>query len=332
MAPVRNVFSRNVLNKIAALSCKIAALSCALLLAGFLSQAQTPQAQQSSSQSEQERAAVKLDVIITDEKDHFVSDVRREDVRVTEDGVAQTVTAFELEERPVNYGLMLDTTGSMRSILDEIVSTGRAVVNANRPGDKAFVMHYVGADTIEFDTGLTSDKAALEEAFDDLFIQGGLTATLDALHRALDFTARSRTNVDDKGRRHALVIITDGEDRGSQQSNPETLFARLRQSDVQVFIIGLTKMADVRNRDKAAALLNGIARESGGRAFFPKSFAEMPGVIQELTHDLHTQYAIGYNPTNAAHDGSFRKVQVTLPTTMKGKRSVITRAGYTATR
>jgi Ca-activated chloride channel family protein len=196
-------------------------------------------------------------------------------------------------------------------------------------------MHYVGADTIEFDTGLTSDKAALEEALDDLFVQGGFTATLDALHRALDFSARSRgEDGSDKAspQRHALVLITDGEDRGSRQSNPEALLARLRQTDVQVFVIGLTKLADVRNRDKATALLNSIARESGGRAFFPKSFAEMPGVLQELTHDLHTQYVVGYNPTNAARDGSFRKVQVTLAPGSKGKRSVITRAGYTATR
>jgi Ca-activated chloride channel family protein len=326
MALRRNVVTRrNLLSKGLLFSCAL------LLLAGAASQAQTPQAQNSSS--EQPRAAVNLDVIVTDEKEHSVSDVRREDVRVTEDGVTQTVTAFAQEERPVSYGLLIDTTGSMRSILDQVISTGRAVIRANRPGDKTFVMHYVDADTIEFDTGLTPDQVALEAALDDLFIQGGLTATLDALHRALDFTARSRGD-DDKGprRRQALVLITDGEDRGSRQSNPETLLSRLRQSDVQVFIIGLTKMADVRNRDKAVALLTGIARESGGRVFFPKSFSEVPGVLQELTRDLHTQYALGYNPTNAARDGSFRKVQVTLPAPTKGKRNVITRAGYTATR
>lgn len=301
-----------------------------LLLLCALAQAQTPTpTPQQEQRSEPQRAAVNLNLIITDEANRWVADVRREDVRLTEDGVAQTISLFALEERPVSYGLMFDTSGSMRSILDQVIKTGRTVINANRPGDKAFIMHYVDADTIEFDTGLTGNQAALDEALDDLFIQGGLTATLDALHRALDFVQRPQTGDDATPRRHALVLITDGEDRGSTQSNPELLLSRLRQSDVQVFVIGLTKLSDVRNRDKATALMTRIAQESGGRAFFPKSFAEMPDVLKELTRDLHTQYVVGYNPTNEKSDGSFRKVQVTL-SPAKTKRTAITRAGYTA--
>ena len=57
----------------------------------------------------------------------------------------------------------------------------------------------------------------------------------------------------------------------------------------------------------------------------------MPDTIKELAHDLHTQYVVSYNPTNTARDGSFRKVQVTLAPA-KSKRTVVTRAGYTAPR
>jgi Ca-activated chloride channel family protein len=308
--------------------CKSLAVICSLLLASVVALSQTtpPTAQG----SEQQRAAVNLNVIITDEANHFVNDVRREDVRVTEDGTAQTINSFALEEKPAHYGLMIDTTGSMRAILDQVIATGHAVIKANRPGDKTFVMHYVDADTIEFDTGLTANQAALDAALDDLFIEGGLTATLDALHHALDFALRSRTEDDQTPKRRALVLITDGEDRGSRQSNPETLLSRLRQSDVQVFVIGLTKLSkEMRNREQAVQLLTRIAQESGGRAFFPKSFSEMPDVLKELTHDLHTQYVISYIPSNEKHDGSFRKLQVTLAPG-KSKRTVMTRAGYNA--
>jgi Ca-activated chloride channel family protein len=261
-----------------------------------------------------------------------LSDVRREDVRVAENGVAQTITHFAAEESAVSYGLIVDTTGSMRPLLDEVVKTARAIVNANRAGDKTFVMHYVDADTIEFDTGLTSDRDALLAALDDLYIQGGLTATLDALHRALEFSTRPRPNDADKAQRLALVLITDGEDRGSRQSNPETLLARLRETKAQVFVVGLTRLSkEVRDRDKAVQLLNRIAQETGGRAFFPRTEAELPDVIKELTHDLRTQYVIGYTPTNAARDGSFRKIQVTLAPG-KSKRAAITRSGYNAPR
>ncbi len=301
---------------------------CLLLVLCALAAAQTTPTQQQDT--EQERAAVNLNVIITDEANRAVNDVRREDVRLAEDGQTQTINSFALEERPVSYGLVIDTTGSLRALMNEVIETGRAIVGANRPGDEAFVMHYTDSDTIEVDQGWTTNRAALEEALDDLFVQGGLTATLDALHSALNYATRPRSTDGKESRRRALVLITDGEDRGSRQSNPETLLSRLRQSDVQIFVIGLTKIVkEVRNRDKAAALLTRIAQETGGRAFFPKSFAEMPDVLKELTTNLHAQYVISYRPTNEKRDGSFRKLQVTLAQG-KGKRNAIARAGYTA--
>lgn len=306
-----------------------------LLMSAFVAWPQTPTPPQQSGEPQQQRAVVNLNVIITDEANRFAGDVRREELRVTEDGVAQTISAFALEDRPAAYGLLIDTTGSLRALLNEVVETSRAIVAANRPGDETFVMHYVDSDTIEVDQGWTDNQAALEESLNDLFIQGGLTATLDALHSALAYATRPRrsSSGDEKGsprRRLALVVITDGEDRGSRQSNPETLVARLRQSDVQVFVIGLSKLSkEMRNREKAMSLLMRIAQESGGRAFFPKSTSELPEVVKELTHDLHTQYSVSYQPTNEKRDGSFRKVQVTLAPG-KSKRTVITRAGYDA--
>lgn len=312
-------FFRNSLSQILAAVCSL------LLLSAFV-------IGQTTEQQVAQQRVVSLNVIITDEANRVVTDVRREDVRVTEDGTTQPIEFFALEDRPVSYGLLIDTTGSMRTLINEVVETARAVVSANRPNDEAFVMHYTDSDTIEVDQGWTTNRAALEEALDDIFIQGGLTATLDALHSALNYATRPRSSSADNKelRRHAIVLITDGEDRGSRQSNPETLLSRLRQTDVQVFVIGLTKIVkEMRSRDKAAQLLTRIAQETGGRAFFPKSFAEMPDVLKELTRDLHTQYAIIYRPTNDKRDGSFRKLQVTLAQG-KGKRNVITRAGYIA--
>jgi Ca-activated chloride channel homolog len=195
----------------------------------------------------------------------------------------------EQEERPVSYGLVIDASGSMRAIFEQVVATARSVIKANRSGDKTFVVHYVDADTIEFDTGLTTDQESLEQALDGLYVEGGLTATLDALHRALDFVQRAHaddTNAPPRSR--ALVLITDGEDRGSQLSNPEALLSRLRQSDVRVYVIGLTDLVKkASNRKQAVSLLTRIAETSGGRVFFPKSFAEMPELLKDLTRDLH---------------------------------------------
>lgn len=321
MAFIQNVFGNFII------------VACCLLLScvGATAQTPAPSPQQNGAQPTTP-TAVNLNVIFTDEAGRSANDVRREDVRVSENGVQQTINSFAQEERPASYGLLIDTSGSMREMLDEVIATAHAVVKGNRAGDETFIMHYVSSDMIEVDEGWTGNQAALAESLDDLFVQGGLTATLDALHRGLTFVKTSHAGEDKLPRRSALVIITDGEDRGSRQSNPEILLARLREMDVQVFVIGLTKLGkEVRNREKAASLLNRIAQESGGRAFFPKTLAELPDAVKELTHDLHTQYVVSYNPTNAARDGSFRKIQVTLAPG-KSKRAAITRAGYAAPR
>ena len=311
---------------------KFTALVCGILLSSIIASAQTqnPPAQ---GVAPQQQPNVRLNLIVTDEANRAVNDVRQEDLRVVEDGATQTISSFAQEDLPVSYGLIVDTSGSLRALLDQIIETGRTVVNSNRPDDETFIMHYVDSDTIEVDQGWTNNQAALSEALDELFIKGGLTATLDALHRALTFATQSTKNADGaQRRRRALVLITDGEDRGSRLPNPETLLARLRETDVKVLVIGLTRIVrEVKGPEKAYALLTRLAQETGGRAFFPKSFSEMPEVLKELTHDLHTQYVISYHPTKAARAGSFRKVQVTL-NSARGKRNVITRTGYTTPR
>lgn len=314
---------QNVLRRSSILNCALLVVAC-----GVSSFAQT--APTSKQDNAPPGATVHLHVIFTDEAGHSVNDVRREDVHVSENGAAQTISDFAQEEWPISYGLLVDTSGSMRERLDEVIGSAHAIIKENRPDDETFIMHYVSSDLIEVDQGWTSNVAALDESLDDLFVQGGLTATLDALHRGLTFATTPRGKDNQATRRHALVIITDGEDRGSRQSNPDILLARLRESDVQVFVIGLTRLVkEVRSREKALGLLTHIAQETGGRAFFPKTLAELPEVVKELTHDLHTQYVISYPPTNAARDGSFRKVQVTLAQG-KSKHNALTRAGYTA--
>src|SRR4029079_5182860 len=86
------------------------------------------------------------------------------------------------------------------------------------------------------------------------------------------------------------------------------------------------------SKDKAVNLINRLATETGGRAFFPQSISELQQIANEIVRDLRTQYVISYDPTNKAHDGSFRsiKVSVTQPVG-SDKRIALTRTGRNAT-
>ncbi|HEV7843272.1 MAG TPA: VWA domain-containing protein, partial [Pyrinomonadaceae bacterium] len=217
----------------------------------------------------------------------------------------------------------------------QIIEAGKGVVAGNKPGDETFIMNFTDSDHIRMGQGFTSNKYALEEALDDIYVEGGLTAVIDTSDQAVTYLKKNQKSEEAAHpRRHAMVLISDGEDRGSRARNADALLNRLRGEDVQFFIIGLSKLSNLQSsRDKVMHFLTRIAEATGGRAFFPKSTSELPGIVDEIARDLRTQYILGYASSNAATDGSYRKVQViVLDSPTRKKLNVFARPGYTAPR
>src|SRR4030095_14603850 len=81
-------------------------------------------------------------------------------------------------------------------------------------------------------------------------------------------------------------------------------------------------------RDKAVNLLNRLASETGGRAFFPDSLSELPQIAGEIVRDMRTQYVISYNPTNKTQDGTYRAIKVSVDQANSAERRIaLTRPG-----
>ena len=282
-------------------------------------------------------AEVKLSVRVIDRNNRPIPNLRPEDFRVYEDGVEQKITYFSKEEVPISYGLVVDNSGSMRYLLDKVIESARIIINSNKPGDETFLVRFISSDKIETLLDFTSDKQALLDALDNLYIEAGQTAVIDAVYLASERVSEYKRGDDDDRRRRALILITDGEDRSSFY-NQNQLFRQLRESNVQIYVIGFVDELDreggfIRKspRNRAVNLINRLANETGGRAFFPKSINELPQIAEEITRDLRTQYVIGYSPTNKARDGSFRNVRVSVANGPGGeKRIAVTRPGYYA--
>jgi len=258
---------------------------------------------------------------------------------VFEDGVAQPIESFTREEVPISYGLAVDTSGSLRSQLPTVIEAGKSIINSNKSGDETFLVRFVGRDNIETVQDFTANKELLGDGLDNMFVEGGQTAIIDAVYVSAEHVSEYRKGDDGDRRRRALIVITDGEDRNSFY-NQEQLFARLREDDVQIFVIGFVNELDkeagfIRKspRDKAVNLINKLAEETGGRAFFPESLSELPQIANEIIRDLRTQYVISYNPTNKTPDGTYRAIKVTVdqPTSSE-KRIALTRTGRLARR
>jgi Ca-activated chloride channel homolog len=282
---------------------------------------------------------VQLHVRVIDRNNRPINNVPQSDFHVFEDGVPQPIESFSREEVPISYGLAVDTSGSLRSQLPTVIEAGKSIINSNRPGDETFLVRFVGRDNIETVQDFTANKELLMDGLDNMYVEGGQTAVIDAVYLSAEHVSEYKKGNESDRRRRALVVITDGEDRNSFY-NQEQLFGMLREQDVQIFVIGFVNELDkeagfIRKspRDKAVNLINKLAQDTGGRAFFPTSLSELPEIANEIIRDLRTQYVIAYNPTNKTADGGYRAIKVTVAQPSgSDKRIALTRTGRTARR
>jgi len=280
---------------------------------------------------------VTLNVRVIDRNNRPINNIGKDEFRVFEDGVPQSIFSFTEEEVPVIYGLAVDTSGSLRPAFEQVINAAKAIINSNKKGDETFLERFISSDKIETIQDFTSSKDALMDGLDTLYIEGGQTAVIDGVYLAAEHVAEYKKGSNDDRRRRALIVVTDGEDRASYYPEAD-LFRRLREEDVQIYVIGFVNELDAEKglirkspRDKAVTLINRIATETGGRAFFPQSISELPEVANQIVRDLRTQYVISYDPTNKAHDGTYRAIKVNVADAPgRDKRIALTRSGRTA--
>jgi Ca-activated chloride channel family protein len=280
---------------------------------------------------------VNLNVRVIDRNGRPINNIQQKDFKIFEEGALQQIEFFDKAEVPTNYGIVVDS-GSMRQQLDKVVEAGKILINTNRPADESMIIRFVGRDKIEIEQPFTSNKTDLNDALDNLFIEGGQTAIIDAVYLAvenIDEYEKSK-NPSDKKRR-ALILVSDGEDRNSYY-NEKQLFELLKESEVQIYVVGfvddLSKEGGFISKSpqaKAKAFLERIAAETGGKAYFPKNAAALPDLAREISNELRTQYSIGYIPSNDRKDGSYRNIKVQVDDGPNAqKRIAVHRAGRVA--
>jgi len=271
---------------------------------------------------------VKLNVIVTDRTGHPMDDVRKEDLQVTEDGVTQAIAQFARDERPITCGFVIDASGSVRRILNYLIDAAKNVASGMRDGDEGFVARFVDRDNFRIIQEMTANREDIVDAVDDIYVEGGQTAVYDAIDKALKYLEENQTG-EVGARRKILVLVTDGEDRGSRMKDSKALLARLRETDVQIFVVGLTKFAGLQSSaGKATDFLNSVAEQSGGTAIFPVHAGGLPDAAKEIARALHTQYTVAYTSKSARAE---RAIQVKwVGQNAQEKRKVIARPIVTA--
>lgn len=280
---------------------------------------------------------VNLNVRVIDRTNRPINTLTQNDFKIFEDNVLQPIEFFSRSEVPTNYALVIDNSGSLRFQLEKVIEASKIIVGTNRTDDETSLVRFVSSDKIEVVQDFTSNKTDINDALDNLYVEGGQTAIIDAIYLAaekVDSYEKNR-NPNDKKRR-ALILVSDGEDRDSFYKEQQ-LYELLRESDVQIYAIGfineLSKEGGFIGKSpqgKAKAFLERLATETGGKVYFPNDVGELNTIAQSISSELRTQYSIGYSPLNTAQTTGFKNIKVVVADgPKKEKRIAITRTGIT---
>ncbi len=285
-----------------------------------------------------------------DKQKRFVTNLKREDIRVLEDGVPQEIFTFQQNvDLPLSLAILIDTSGSEERTLPEEKAAARSfletVVRANK--DEAAIVSFTGEVTLE--QGLTGNIGRLRRAIDQVefvppsgYIGGGVvvggTPPISGTQQALAGStaiwdaiwATSNELLSDAAEhtRRAIILLTDGDDTISQVHMQDAINRALK-ADALIYAIGIGDRYQFGINEGA---LRKITESTGGRAYFPRNERELRDSFAQIQNDLREQYLVAYSSTNKSRDGLYRHVAIEIvnPETRKENLRLNYRPGYFA--
>jgi len=256
---------------------------------------------------------VLLETSVYDKTGRFVSSLEPNALRVTEDGIDQTIDSVTRENIPNDLVMLVDNSQSMSRRMDFVRRATERIAASLHKQDRAIVAPF--NKHIGTVTGPSDDAATLGQAITAMHAGGG-TALLDALIEAMHLLEHA------EGRR-AIVLLTDGYDENSVATQDDVLKA-IGETQVTVYVVGIGGVAGISL--KGETMMRKIAEKSGGRVYFPPREAELVMAADAISSDTHSRYLITYTPKNQEKDGTWREVAVKVPEGYNAR----TRAGYFA--
>jgi VWFA-related protein len=312
--------------------------------------AQKPADQQDQDQQPAETLKVSVNVVglffnVKDKHGTLMPNLTKDDFTVLEDGKPQTIKYFAAESNlPLTLGILIDSSGSQRNVLDMEKDVGGAFLRQILTDkDEAYVIDFnVDASLIQ---DYTRDVRRLQAAMNKVKINTGFsmgpipgagggpvptarqagTVLYDAVYlSAHDMLAK------EVGRK-AMILLTDGEDEGSQLKIKDAIEASLK-ADAIVYVLlcadrGFYGSFGMGGGYTGEGEMRKLTEATGGRVInVGNKLDKLREAFDQIAAELRSQYNLGYTPTNPVQDGGYRKLEVKS----KENYKVQCRAGYYA--
>jgi VWFA-related protein len=316
----------------------------------------TPADRSKDQQQDQSLETLKVNVEVVqlffnvkDKHGALIPGLTKDSFDLFEDSRQQTIKYFKAEsDLPLTLGILLDTSGSQLRVLDMEKEVGGSFLESiMRPKDEAFVISF-GTD-IDLLQDFTSSVSRLRHALNDAKMNaGGVgcsggpigpqgpipcsstgqrgTALYDAVYLA------SHDEFSQEVGRKAMILLTDGEDEGSRLKIKDAIEAA-QKADAICYVLLIADRGfygGFGGGYRGDSEMKKLTEETGGRVItVGNKIDKLREAFDQISQELRSQYNVGYTPTNATRDGSFRKVEIKPK---QGDYKIQARSGYYATR
>jgi len=297
---------------------------------------------------------VNVPVAVTTKDGQFISNLKKENFRVYEDGVQQSISGFNIAEAPITAVLLVEFASIAYSFTIQTLQASYSFTQTLKKDDWVAVESYDMRPQILVD--FTQDKGAILGALNSLQMPGfSETNLFDALYDTMDRLDRI------EGHKY-VILISSGFDSFSRTNLNQILTKIKDTKDVTIFPIsigwtlreycethgctgytrGMGIHASRMDYLQADNEMQTYARLTGGRFYQPRFQAEYPEVFHDIASEIRNQYNIAYRPTNPKLDGTYRKLKVEViapdggPLKVKDQKGkdvkfqIVAREGYTA--
>jgi VWFA-related protein len=287
---------------------------------------------------------VQLFFNVKDKKGGLIANLPKENFEIFEDGKPQTIKYFTPESNlPLTLGILIDGSASQTNVLEMEKQVGAAfLTQILRDKDMAFVMSFdIGVELLQ---DFTASPRRLKAALESVKINSGGQAYLPGTpgmgggpvpqsgtpRGTLLYDAVYLASHDEMAQqvdRKAMILLTDGEDQGSQYKIKDAIEAAQKADTIVYVLLCADRGFYSFGGYSGAGEMKTLTEETGGRMIeVGNKFDKLQAAFDQISQELRSQYGVGYVPTNTAKDGKFRKIEVRS----KDGSKVQSRSGYFA--
>jgi Ca-activated chloride channel family protein len=260
-------------------------------------------------------------VTVTDHRGSIIQGLGAASFTILDNRQPQPIAAFYSEDAPSSIGIVLDVSGSTRTILDQEKAAIHAFLEFSNPEDDFFLV------TVSSNPRVLADRVNDPRQIEDLVRwekAGGGTALCDTVYFALH-----QSRLRPKSRR-AMLVISDGMDNYSHYTKQDVL-REVVESDTQIYTIALNnprvevKGLALAEAQRGLAFMDDLAEKSGGLSVLLRGHQDPSAAAARISAAIRNQYVIGYQSPDQGRSEQWHRIQVKVNLQ---KANVYARSGY----